>query len=90
MGQFIKAARTDEVASGKLRSVELAGKRIALFSIGEQIYAIGDLTASANTLLDRRLSNFHPDCNARDAANSVTTIVRYNVRVAGNDVEVEV
>jgi nitrite reductase/ring-hydroxylating ferredoxin subunit len=56
MGQFFKAAKAADVASGKLQSVELAGKRIALFSLGGEIYAIGDLCTPSATNVAGRLA----------------------------------
>jgi len=47
MGQFYKAAKATDVASGKLRYVEIKGRHIALFSIGQEIYALGDLHTHA-------------------------------------------
>jgi len=114
MGQYLKAARSADVASGKLRSIELAGRRIALFSIGGQIYAIGDLAAHKQPLESRITqteslasvlqlgftetpSNDSPDARATAPADltdpqlpQADTIIRYNVRIAGDDVEIEI
>ena len=40
MGEFVRIAKTDEVASGRARMVEVGGKQIALFNVGGTFYAI--------------------------------------------------
>ena len=102
MGQFLKAAKAVDVTSGKLQSVELAGKRIALFSLGGQIYAIGDLCTPAGGRLaeammdgatsESPLNASRFDFNAGTVTNepSTITVERYNVRVNGDDVEIEI
>jgi 3-phenylpropionate/trans-cinnamate dioxygenase ferredoxin subunit len=42
MANFVDAARFDEVPEGTGKAVEIAGKSIALFNVGGQIYAIDD------------------------------------------------
>ncbi len=85
MGQFYKAAKAADVASGKLRYVEIEGRQIALFSVGQEIYALGDLqTHPASNPAGGRLSSFMPTSEAAE------TIERYNVRVHDGDVEIEI
>ncbi len=83
MGQFYKAAKAADVASGKLNCVEIAGKRVALFRVGEEIYALGDLCAHAGGRISDALSD-------RIGQDEVETIYRYNVRLADGDVEIEI
>ena len=80
MGQFFKVAKVVDLVSGKLRSVEAGGKRIALFSLGEEVFAIGDLGAHAD----------HYAWHAATAGAPDRDVERYNVRLSGEDVEVEV
>ena len=42
MTQFIKVASTADLAPGEARSVEVAGKKIALFNLEGSFYAIDD------------------------------------------------
>jgi len=87
MGQFYKAAKAADVASGKLRSVEIEGRQIALFSVGEEIYALGDLhTHPMSNQPGGRLSSVMPPADQ----SSAETIERYNVRVHDGDVEIEI
>jgi nitrite reductase/ring-hydroxylating ferredoxin subunit len=102
MGQYFKAAKAADVASGKLRAVEINGKRIALFSIGGQIYAIGDLcTHQGGPLSDGAIENNEVECPWHGGRFNVTSgqatvppageaVERYNVRISGEDVEIEV
>ena len=105
MGQFFKAAKASDVASGKLRCVELAGKRIALFSLGEEIYALGDLCAHETGRLTQATMNsgevenplrqkrFGVETGHESSLTDIPTsdsIERYNVRVQDGDVEIEI
>jgi 3-phenylpropionate/trans-cinnamate dioxygenase ferredoxin component len=42
MGNFVDAALLDDVPEGTGKAVEIAGKPVALFNVGGQIYAIDD------------------------------------------------
>ena len=42
MPQFIRVASTTDLAPGEARCVEVAGKKIALFSLEGSFYAIDD------------------------------------------------
>jgi len=102
VGQYLKAAKTTDVATGKLRCVELAGKRIALFSLGDEIYAIGDLCShEGGSLSDGDLVGEEVECpwhqgrfNVKTGAAccepAIDAVERYNVRIADGDVEIEV
>jgi nitrite reductase/ring-hydroxylating ferredoxin subunit len=80
LGQFFKVAKVVDLVSGKLRSVEAGGKRIALFSLGNEIFAIGDLGSHAD----------HHAWHAATAGAPAKDVERYNVRLSGEDIEVEV
>ena len=80
-GQFFKVAKVVDLSTGKLRSVEVGGKRIALFSLGSEIFAIGDLGSHADQYA----------WHAATAGSAVgSEVERYNVRLSGEDIEVEV
>ena len=103
MGQFFKAAKAADVATGKLQTVELQGRRIALFTLGDEIYALGDLRTHSHLHAANRLTE--ATMNRADVANAlreprfglgpesaetVDIIERYNVRVTDGDVEIEI
>lgn len=102
MGQYFKAAKACDVALGKLRCVELAGKRIALFSLGDEIYALGDLcTHEGGPLSEGAIDGEEVECpwhmgrfNIRTGepttAPADLSVERYNVRVQDGDVEIEI
>ena len=51
MSEFVEAARLDEVPVGTGISVEIDGKRIALFNVDGQLYAIDDHCPHAGSSL---------------------------------------
>jgi nitrite reductase/ring-hydroxylating ferredoxin subunit len=51
MSEFIEAAREDEVPPGTGKTVEIAGKGVALFNVDGQIYAIDDICPHAGSSL---------------------------------------
>ena len=42
MAGFVKVAKTDEIASGQARGVEVNGKGLVLFNIDGNFYALDD------------------------------------------------
>ena len=42
MAEFVKVAKTGEIAPGEARAVEAGGKKIALFNVNGTFYAIDD------------------------------------------------
>jgi nitrite reductase/ring-hydroxylating ferredoxin subunit len=51
MGEFVEAARQDEVPPGTGKSVTIEGKAIALFNVDGKIYAIDDICPHAGSSL---------------------------------------
>ena len=51
MSDFVEAARVDEVPPGMGRTVEIAGKAVALFNVDGQFYAIDDICPHAGSSL---------------------------------------
>jgi len=102
MGQYFKVAKAADVTSGKLRCVEVQGKRVALFSLGSEIYAIGDLcTHEGANLSEGQLDGEEIECpwhmgrfniktGAATCPPAEEAVERYNVRVSDGDVEIEV
>jgi nitrite reductase/ring-hydroxylating ferredoxin subunit len=102
MAQFIKIASADELAAGSAKHVEVNGKSIALFNLDGNYYAIGnDCTHKGGPLAEGYVEGESVTCPWHGAQFNIKTgavegppaaqnVARYNVRVQGNDVEVEV
>ena len=102
MAGFVKGAQTDEVAPGQGKMVEVSGKKIALFPVEGAIYAIDDTcTHRGGPLSEGVLDGKEVTCPWHGATYDVTTgeglgppapkgVARYNARVEGDDVEVEI
>ncbi len=102
MADFVKVARTDEIAPGQGKMIEVSGKKIALFNVEGSIYAIDDTcTHRGGPLSEGVLEGSQITCPWHGATYDVTTgdalgppapkgVARYNVRVEGSNIEVEV
>ena len=102
MAGFVKVARTGDLASEGGKMVEVNGKKIALFNVEGQYYAIDDTcTHRGGPLSEGELAGRTVTCPWHGALFDVTTgaalgppaskgVSRYNVRVSGEDIEVEV
>jgi nitrite reductase/ring-hydroxylating ferredoxin subunit len=102
MPEFVKVAKTDEVPPGQARLVEVGGKEIALFNVAGSFHAIdNNCTHVGGPLCEGELSGTEVICPWHGAAFDVTTgqvlgppagesVSRYNVRVEGSNIEVEV
>lgn len=51
MSEFVEAARLEELAPGTGKTVEVAGKAVALFNVDGKIYAIDDTCPHAGSSL---------------------------------------
>src|SRR5574341_1074991 len=51
MSRFIEIARIDEIAPGEVKMVEVEGKKIAIFNLGGDYYAIDDACPHVRGLL---------------------------------------
>jgi len=102
MPKFVKVASKTELDAQSPICVEVGGKRIALFDLGGEIYAIDDVcTHEGGPLSEGLIENDEVECPWHGARFKIATgevcgapayenVVRYNVRVRGDDVEVEV
>jgi|SRR5215467_7650973 3-phenylpropionate/trans-cinnamate dioxygenase ferredoxin component len=102
MAGFLTVAKTEEVAQGRGKMVEVSGKRIALFNVSGAYYAIDDTcTHQGGPLSEGVLAGNEVTCPWHGAVYDVTTgevlgppapkgVSRYNVRVSGNNIEVEI
>ena len=102
MAGFVKVAKSDEIAPGQGKLIEVEGKRIALFNVEGLFYAIDDTcTHRGGPLSEGMLNGREVTCPWHGAVFDVTTaevlrppapreVARYNVRVVGGDIEVEI
>ena len=102
MSEFVKTAKTDEVLPGQAKMVEVSGKEIALFNVDGSFYAIDNAcTHVGGPLSEGELDGPQVTCPWHRSIFNVTTgevvgppagrgVTRYDTRVEGNDVEVEV
>ena len=102
MAQFIKVAGTDEIPAGSIKQVEVNGKSIALFNLDGNYYAIGnDCTHRGGPLAEGFVegesvtcpwhgAQFNIKTGAVEGAPASKPVAKYNVRVQGSDIEVEV
>ena len=102
MAGFVKVAKTDEISPGHGKLVEAGGKKIALFNVEGDFYAIDDTcTHVGGPLSEVSLDGKEVTCPWHGAIYDVTSgkvlsppapqgVARYDVRVEGSDIEVEV
>ena len=102
MADFARVAATAEVPPGKAKMVEAGGKKIALFNVGGEYYAIDDTCSHRGGPLSKGAveggtitcpwhgSKFDIKTGAVIGPPAVTGVASYRVRVSGLDVEVEV
>jgi len=101
MGKFVKVATTGAIAPGEGKLVDAAGKKIALFNVDGTFYAIDETcTHRGGPLSEGMLIGIEVTCPWHGAVFDVRTgsvlrppapkdVARYNVRVEGEDIEVE-
>ncbi len=102
MAGFVKVAKTGDVALGSAKMVEAGGKKIAIFNVEGKYYAIDNTcTHRGGPLAEGALEGKEVTCPWHGAVFDVTTgevlgppapkpVSRYDVRVSGKDIEVEV
>lgn len=102
MAGYVKVAKTSDVAPGQGKLVEVSGKKIAVFNVNGSFHAIDDACSHrGGPLSEGTVEGTQVVCPWHGAAFDVTTgavlsspapseVARYNTRVTGEDVEVEV
>ena len=102
MAQFIKVASAGELAPGSTKQVEVDGKTIALFNLDGNYYALeNECTHRGGPLAEGYVKGESVTCPWHGAQFNIKTgavvgppaakdVVKYNVRVQGNEIEVEV
>src|SRR5260370_6694705 len=101
VGEWLKVAKTGEIAPGEARAVEAGGKKIALFNVDGTFHAIDDTcTHRGGPLSEGMVVGTEVTCPWHGAVFDVTTgsvlgppapqdVAHYAVRVEGDDIEVE-
>ncbi|HUL40629.1 MAG TPA: non-heme iron oxygenase ferredoxin subunit [Burkholderiales bacterium] len=102
MAEFVKVAKTEDIAPGQGKAVEVGEKTIALFNVDGKYFAINDTCSHhGGPLSEGDLNGKEVTCPWHGAAFDVTTgevlgppatvgVVSYHVRVSGSDIEVEI
>lgn len=102
MAGFVKVASTGDLAPGQGQMVEVNGKKIALFNLEGSFYAIADTcTHRGGPLSEGEIEGEQVTCPWHGAIYNIKSgqvlgppapqgVARYNVRVEGSDIEIEV
>ena len=102
MPEFMKVAVTEDIPVGTARMVEANGKEIALFNVGGAFHAIDNTcTHVGGPLSEGEIEGCQVTCPWHGGVFDVTTgevlgpppgraVNRYNVRLEGSDIEIEV
>ena len=102
MTQFVAVAKVSEVPQQSIKCVEVAGTRIALFNLGGEFYALAEeCTHEGGPLSEGEIHGGEVECPLHGARFDIKSgkvtldpadddVARYNVRVSGEDVEIEI
>ena len=102
MGEFVKVANASEIAPGQARLVNIKGKEIALFNIEGSFFALDNAcTHEEGPLAEGDIEGHEVTCPLAWCKVDIRTgevlcapaygdVMRYNVRVTGANIEVEV
>jgi len=102
MPEFVKVATIDEIPVGSAKLVEVKGNEIALFNIGGTLHAIDNsCTHVGGPLCEGEVNGADVTCPWHGAVFDLTTgravgppafeaVNRYQVRVEGPDVQLEI
>jgi nitrite reductase/ring-hydroxylating ferredoxin subunit len=101
MSSFISVARVDQLGPGRALAVEVQGRTVALFQVGERIFAVDDTcTHSGGPLSEGEVCGTQVTCPWHGATFDLTTGRRgddlashdlrsYPVRVERGAIEIE-
>ncbi len=102
MGTFKKAAETKDLEPGTAKLVEIEGREIALFNVDGKFHAIDNTcTHQGGPLAEGEIGGNVVTCPWHGATYNIKTgevlgrpapsgVASYNVRVEGEDIEIEV
>ena len=100
MPEFVKVAKTGDIAPGEAKAVDVGANRIAIFSIDGTHYAIDDTcTHRGGPLSEGMVVGNEVTCPWHGAVFDVTTgsvlgapapkdVTRYPVRIVGDNIEI--
>jgi nitrite reductase (NADH) small subunit len=101
MPEFVKVAKTGDIASGEAKAVGVGARRIALFNIEGTYHAIDDAcTHRGGPLSEGMVVGTEVTCPWHGAVFDVATgsvlglpaprrVASYGVRIEGEDIEIE-
>ena len=101
MPEYVKVAVTDDIAPNQGKLVEVQGKKLALFNLEGKYYAIDNTcTHRGGPLAEGELEGDEVTCPWHGAKFKITSgavlsppapqgVKSFPIRVAGNDLEVE-
>ena len=102
MSGFVEVAKTTEIADQSAKCFEVEGKRIAIFNLGGEFYAIDDTcTHRGGPLSEGLVEDDEIECPWHGAhfnikSGEVTAdpapegVTKYNLQVTGDTIEIEV
>lgn len=102
MGEFVKVASANEIAAGQAELINIKGEEIALFNIEGVFFAVQNAcTHEEGPLVEGDIEGHEVTCPWHGARFDVRTgevlcppayedVHRYNVRLIGTDIELEI
>jgi Ferredoxin subunits of nitrite reductase and ring-hydroxylating dioxygenases len=102
MSKFVQVAKLSEIPDQSAKCVQVEGRSIALFNLGGQFYAIDDTcTHEGGPLSEGLIHGAEVECPWHGAHFNITTgevtldpategVAKYNLRLNGDAIEVEV
>lgn len=102
MGKFVKVATKAEISDQSTKLLKIGDKRIALFNLGGQFFAIDDTCPHADgPLSEGSIEGEEVECPWHGSRFNIKTgdvtaepagenVASYNVRVTGDDIEIDV
>jgi len=102
MGEFVKVAEKKDVPKGKAAAIELKGKKIALFFVNDQYYAIDDECSHAGgPLSEGQMEGTVVTCPWHCATFDITNgqalsapafegVKCYNIQIEGENIKIEI
>jgi len=101
MGTLVKVAEKKDLPAGSVKAVDFNGKRIALFNVNSQYYAIDDVcTHEGGTLSEGEVEGTVVACPWHGATFNITNgavlsepasegVKSYKVHLEGEDIKIE-
>jgi len=102
MPKFVRVATTSEIADQSATCVEVEGKRVAIFNLGGEFYAIDDTcTHRGGPLSEGSVQGEEVECPWHGAHFNIKSgeatgppaaegVTNYTVRLVGDAIEIEV